>query len=439
MNLPPELILLIASFAEHRSIVDIHGRFPPRPENRRKHHPPERVPCLASINALGRTCRSFYNILNPTLYGVCAKNKKIGRLAMLFAVEHQLEDAVEKLVAVGVSLDFEVVCKTDIYGLLHVAAALGHLSMVQKLLDVYGHGQREDMLVWAYRRLGSSNTSPLDLAAGGNRLDVVRVLAALPLPLAPIPNRVRRFQYTLENYDAMLPPTDGFETRETYIGRALCAAAGSSEAPLEVIEFLAALEGADLNHHDAPLIQATRSGQQSCIQLLLKLGADPNIHGEHNVSTLHIAAYILASGEIVKTLLDGGADIDDKDGAGRTPLHLALKRQTSVHPLDAEVTRITRLLLERGADVTALDSQGRTPLHHACVAGQPKHVWNLVEMLLQFGAGSTVEVVDRHVPSSTPIDMAMRKINVDAIIAMQPHVQDLEFQSRVAVWLQEHD
>ena len=61
--------------------------------------------------------------------------------------------------------------------------------------------------------------------------------------------------------------------------------------------------------------------------------------------------------DIVKLLVDHGADVATQDETLSTPLHLAACRGS---------TETVRLLIEHSADVTARD---RTPLHleHLCI------------------------------------------------------------------------
>ena len=60
--------------------------------------------------------------------------------------------------------------------------------------------------------------------------------------------------------------------------------------------------------------------------------------------------------ETVKLLMERGANIEDKDIDGHTPLLLAAKWGK---------TETVKLLIERRANIEAKDSKGRTPLH-AC-------------------------------------------------------------------------
>ena len=60
--------------------------------------------------------------------------------------------------------------------------------------------------------------------------------------------------------------------------------------------------------------------------------------------------------EIVRLLVEQGADVTAKDKSSSTPLHLASSFGSP---------EIVRLLIERGVDITAEDESRRTPLHLA--------------------------------------------------------------------------
>ena len=63
--------------------------------------------------------------------------------------------------------------------------------------------------------------------------------------------------------------------------------------------------------------------------------------------------------DVVKMLLDGGAQPDKEDDEGRTPLHWALLKSQLYGK------EMVPLLLERGADRHKADKRGTTPLQLA--------------------------------------------------------------------------
>ena len=70
----------------------------------------------------------------------------------------------------------------------------------------------------------------------------------------------------------------------------------------------------------------------------------------------HINSMSTMNADIVKLLVDHGADVATQDETLSTPLHLAACRGS---------TETVRLLIEHSADVTARDRSNRTPLHLA--------------------------------------------------------------------------
>ncbi|KAJ1467878.1 ankyrin repeat-containing domain protein [Baffinella frigidus] len=89
--------------------------------------------------------------------------------------------------------------------------------------------------------------------------------------------------------------------------------------------------------------------------------------GNNQHRPLEIAVYH-QDAELVKILLEGGADPNLRPGSGLTTLmhRLASWTQRSLHPLIIPDDRepIFRLLSDHNADFNAIDYRGRTPLHN---------------------------------------------------------------------------
>jgi ankyrin repeat protein len=142
--------------------------------------------------------------------------------------------------------------------------------------------------------------------------------------------------------------------------------------------------GADPNAvngaHATALIWAAGDGEK--VRALLKKGADPNIQSGPGRTALLTAASRDGAFEVVKMLVEKGADINAKDhlegfvwaGAGaNTPLIEAAKTRDA---------RTVRYLLDKGADVNAKDQLGGTALLQAVVRGNVE----VVKLLLERGA-----------------------------------------------------
>jgi excisionase family DNA binding protein len=84
----------------------------------------------------------------------------------------------------------------------------------------------------------------------------------------------------------------------------------------------------------------------------------------------------------VQALLEEGADVNEKDAAGRTPLMIAANRGH---------TYVVQLLLDRGADAGASDHQGLTALQ----AAESRGFHRIVSLLRKFSAAQDQAEPDR--------------------------------------------
>jgi ankyrin repeat protein len=101
------------------------------------------------------------------------------------------------------------------------------------------------------------------------------------------------------------------------------------------------------------LYRASAQGELGLVRLLLADSADPNEYSPDGEGTPLCAAACHSDTEIVRELLDRGADPDLKEDEWFTPLRWA----ASNGHLETAL-----LLLDRGADSTRADYDGHTPL-----------------------------------------------------------------------------
>ena len=115
---------------------------------------------------------------------------------------------------------------------------------------------------------------------------------------------------------------------------------------------------------------------------LLKHGANPSVQTNIRRTPLHCAAYN-ANLEAVQVLLEYGADVSLRDTEdGNTPLHDVLT-EIRISPLpEGKVVEIVRRLLEYGANPNIRSADGSTPLHHASSCGSLE----ATSLLLHYGA-----------------------------------------------------
>jgi len=137
-------------------------------------------------------------------------------------------------------------------------------------------------------------------------------------------------------------------------------------------------QGANVNAHDehgrTALMSAVRKGQREIVRMLLDAGADPNLQTSYGATALS-----MASGhhpDIVRMLLDAGADVDKGKGLVQAAWYGQLE--------------IVRMLLKAGADVNVQTRYECTPLFAASLNGHREIVRTLID------AGADVHAMCRH-------------------------------------------
>ncbi|XP_060595166.1 fibronectin type 3 and ankyrin repeat domains protein 1-like isoform X2 [Ruditapes philippinarum] len=95
----------------------------------------------------------------------------------------------------------------------------------------------------------------------------------------------------------------------------------------------------------SPLMQASVKGYESCVELLLKHGADVNLRNDAGKTALMLACYA-GQLECVKILRKYGAKYDDFDRGGSAPIHWAV---------DGGCVKLLDWMIEDGADVNLRD------------------------------------------------------------------------------------
>lgn len=108
-------------------------------------------------------------------------------------------------------------------------------------------------------------------------------------------------------------------------------------------------------------------------QLLTEIPTDARDEDNYGRTSLHIAAEF-ADCEAIASLLDRGAEVNDRDEEGHTPLFRLASRRSRVPALEEPIASAARRLLERGANLPR-SARGTTALieavqnrHHAMAA-----------------------------------------------------------------------
>jgi ankyrin repeat protein len=133
------------------------------------------------------------------------------------------------------------------------------------------------------------------------------------------------------------------------------------------------------------------AARREWIELLLANGADPNERDDKGNTPLH-AAVLAGNEELARLFVAHGTDVDARNASNLTALHYAARDGRA---------ELAALLLAQGADVDARDNDGDTPLHNAALRGRRQ----VVEVLVAHGADLSV----KNSRNRTPADEAARR------------------------------
>lgn len=122
----------------------------------------------------------------------------------------------------------------------------------------------------------------------------------------------------------------------------------------------------------SPLHHAVEVGEYDVVKFLIERGADVNLAGGQQRPPLH-RAIKFDQGDIAELLIEAGADVNLVNHISMPPLHYAI---------EANHGRMVELLIEGGADVNLARRNWKPPLHYAVEVDKA----NIVELLIERGA-----------------------------------------------------
>ncbi len=130
------------------------------------------------------------------------------------------------------------------------------------------------------------------------------------------------------------------------------------------------INGRDPNG-ETPLLVAIRANYVNVVRNLLENGADPTVRDEYGYTPFHVAVMYDTDCNILNLLLESGkVDINETTKYGMTALHMAIKQSNKA---------TVEFLLTKGANPNVTDQYGNTPLH---LAAQYAKDMDIVELLV---------------------------------------------------------
>ncbi|XP_046576920.1 E3 ubiquitin-protein ligase MIB2-like [Haliotis rubra] len=200
---------------------------------------------------------------------------------------------------------------------------------------------------------------------------------------------------------------------------------GVTDTHADLLKLMAAMMMKDVREHLAAdpdlLYQAIGKGDVGMVRSIVSK-APKMLNVKHKGVTPLILAAHDGQFEVVKVLLELGADTSSTDGKGHTALHAALIGKKE---------KTAQLLLEKGASVQVCNHQNRTALHFAAFANLPHVMMELIKKGCNVNAKDVVGDTALHDAiqkgNREAVDLLMRAAKIDLRIPNKKGFNPLQF------------
>ena len=257
--------------------------------------------------------------------------------------------------------NIEAIVDEEVGRLLHIAATENYVTLTEALVE-----KEADLNV-----PNTKGFSPLKLAAKGGNAEVLKVLLDSGADPNFIGNKLPGFtslniavQYGKFDCAKLMIKHGAHLADKNMTNTALHSAAFGGFA--NIVEYLIKEKRMDVNLRNnanrTSLYQSITQGHNSVAEVLLHLGADPNVLSDKDSETcLHVAIREERK-EIIKMLLEANAKPDEPLKDGVTPLMMVVEKDNVDY---------IPLIMAHGIRLVNKDNQGNTVFHHIAKNNSP--------------------------------------------------------------------
>lgn len=295
---------------------------------------------------------------------------------------------------------------------LHIAIRFGNLSIINSILENVDinilNSKNETPLIKAIKEQNLANAK--FLIEKGARINFENQKIPNPLITAIIANNYECVEILIEsgadlnfsNYDKS--PLAVAINRNNY----------------EIAKLLYN-KGAKINYYDSkgntPLHVAIKEKNYFLVDIFTQEREYVNIYNKNSNTPLNFALSNNSEIEIIKLLVNRGADVNLKNEYGVSPLHKAILLGSP---------EIVELLVDKGANVNDEKWYGFFPLHDAVMENNV----DIVKILVHSGA--KIDVFNWQ--NNTPLDLAFQKKNIEIVrILLAKNTEKIIFENTINI------
>ena len=295
-----------------------------------------------------------------------------GVTCLLRAAYHGHTEIVRYLVGLPQVDVNQLGCKDLNLTALHLAVVGKHQDIVKVLIDA---GAELD-------RTGEDGRSALLVASCMDMPDIVKMLVEAGAVVRATDNKGRtcltlasyfghtetvRYLAGLKDVEVSHPDADGYTALHFAV---------QQQFPDVVQELIDAGADIEANNKDksSPLLLASRSGSFDIVKMLVEAGSGVRVTDNKGDTCLPLASYF-GHTETVRYLVGlKDVDVNHSENNGYTALHFAVQQQ---------FPDVVKVLIDAGAELDRTDEDGRSALLMACCVDMT----DIVKMLVEAGAG----------------------------------------------------